>query len=199
MNVYLAARYERRAEMVVLSLELERYNIITTSRWIDGSQEEKEEYFARYAQECIDDIRCADVIVLFAEKTKGRGGRHVELGYALALERPIVIVGGHEHIFSYLPEIIHVPDWDKALMVLYSWSRQETEAYKQHVQDALEGKSERYTSEELKEELGVLHFRNVAQDPTACGLESVHHAWTFDRNTVTCPDCQVRLKYRAEL
>lgn len=206
MNVYLAARYERRAEMFVLSLELQRYNITVTSRWINGSHDEGDNdlptsTIARFAQEDIEDLKRADVLVFFAEKTRGRGGRHVELGYALALERPVIIVGGHEHIFSYLPEIVHVPDWDRALMVLYAWSKQETESYKQHVQEALEGKSERYTSEELKKELGldepILHLRNTAQEPTCCGLESVHHYWTWELKYVTCPDCKASFRYRA--
>lgn len=124
MKVYIAARYVRRQEMVEKAAQLMQYGIPVTSRWIGGVHEEDEapeDVIARFAKEDLDDIARADVLVAFAEEpyTQSRGGRHVELGYALALGHTILVVGGRENIFSYLPEIVHAPDWDAALSWLY--------------------------------------------------------------------------------
>lgn len=50
----------------------------------------------------------------------GRGGRHVELGYALALDKSIWLVGRREHIFHSLPQVKHFDSWDSAFQFLRS-------------------------------------------------------------------------------
>lgn len=122
MRVYLAARYGRHQEMLEKSKELWLYRIPVTSRWIHGEHEMEDHnpennsaLAAQFAREDLEDLRQADTLIAFAEATRGRGGRHVELGYALALGHRIIMVGGHEHVFSYLPEIIHMSDWAEVI------------------------------------------------------------------------------------
>ena len=54
-----------------------------------------------------EDVLAADALVCFTEPPGdgGSGGRHVELGMALALGRRVIVVGRREHIFHHLPEV----------------------------------------------------------------------------------------------
>ena len=69
-----------------------------------------------YALRDIEDVRAADILVLFTDPTKTifRAGRHVEFGMAIILGIPILVVGGeYENIFHHLPQVIHFSTWEK--------------------------------------------------------------------------------------
>ncbi|MBA3641796.1 MAG: hypothetical protein H0W53_21530 [Acidobacteria bacterium] len=66
---------------------------------------------AAIARQDFEDIASAGVVVVFnppAACTVGRGGRHVETGYALG--KRVVLVGARGNVFHWLPEIPFVPD-----------------------------------------------------------------------------------------
>ena len=119
MIVYLAARYSRKKEIKALIPILLEHNIRTTSRWLHETASETahlDEFTPTFCQQTaeidLEDIDDADTFVFFSEDPKigtPRGGRHVELGFALAKEKRIVVIGVHENIFHYLPEIVHYP------------------------------------------------------------------------------------------
>jgi hypothetical protein len=123
-SVYFAARYTRREELNRYRVELEALGIEVTSRWLameprSGFEYSNEEWrdLALVDQE---DVLAADMLVCFAEEPGegGNGGRHVELGMALALGRDVVVVGRREHIFHRLPEVTVVQSWQEALRLL---------------------------------------------------------------------------------
>jgi nucleoside 2-deoxyribosyltransferase len=102
MTVYIAAPYELREQANAVRLLLADRHIVCSSRWIvqDDSAIESHEW----AQVDLDDIKAADVLVAlnppeFARS--GSGGRHVELGYALALDKQILVVGARSNIFHH--------------------------------------------------------------------------------------------------
>ena len=126
MKVYLAARFSRLPELLVCAAELEAIGITVTSRWIRGGHEWvgtdddviPVDDLARFAREDLEDIEAADLIVCFTEAPRSgpaRGGRHVEMGYALARGIPILTVGYRENVFYCLPEISFVLDWNDAV------------------------------------------------------------------------------------
>ena len=98
---------------------LARIGVGTTSRWLNGhhgidfdaiSGEER----GRFAQEDLDDLDAADTFVLWNPRHHhrgGRGGRHVETGYALAHGKRVILVGERENVFHYLPEVEVVKDF----------------------------------------------------------------------------------------
>lgn len=129
MKVYLAARFSRLPELLGYKAELEASGITVTSRWLLGGHEwvgtpDEEipvEHNARFAQDDIDDINAADVIVCFTESPRSgpaRGGRHVEMGYAIAKGMPILTVGYRENVFYCLPSIAFADTWDEAKQYL---------------------------------------------------------------------------------
>jgi hypothetical protein len=127
MKVYIAARYGRRAEMLGLAGLIERRGHTVTSRWILGEHEDKDdsatfEMMSTWAAEDIADIKAADVLLAITEEpgaaVGGRGGRHVELGVALALGLTVLVVGPAEHIFHIAPGVEAFSSTGDALDVL---------------------------------------------------------------------------------
>lgn len=118
MNVYLAAKYERREELAGYAVALLADGHDVTSRWLTGSHgpsfraiNDDERRVA--AEEDLEDIDRASAMVAFTG-SGGRGGRHVETGYALAQGMTILLVGAPENVFHYLPSVEHVADWPAA-------------------------------------------------------------------------------------
>lgn len=93
--------------------KLHRIGHTVTSRWINGEHELLEgrdcAEMARFAQEDIEDLRKADMVLYFVPDSshRQRGGRHVEFGIALALDIPIKVIGPKENVFHWLPQVRH--------------------------------------------------------------------------------------------
>lgn len=117
MKVYLAARYTRRAELAAYADRLREFGIDVTSRWLDGDHQIADDVMGtiagdtagrRFAEEDYADLLCADALIAFSEpprSSNSRGGRHVELGIALGRGIPVAVVGPHENVFHYLPQV----------------------------------------------------------------------------------------------
>lgn len=129
MKVYIAARFSRQHEVARCAGELEAAGITVTSRWFRGGHEwvgtADEEIpvgrLAQFAQEDLDDLVAADVLVCLTESPRtgpARGGRHVEFGYALGISMPTVVVGHRENVFYCLPRVTFAPDWQSAFKLL---------------------------------------------------------------------------------
>jgi hypothetical protein len=113
VKVYLAARYGRRAELCAYRDQLEAVGHRVTARWLSGLHESDNGRdplnltdSARFAQEDMDDLSSAEVVIAFTEPpttTYSRGGRHVEAGMALAWGKRLLIVGPAENVFYGLP------------------------------------------------------------------------------------------------
>lgn len=76
---------------------------------------------AQFALEDIQDVYRAETLIAFTEPPRSsasRGGRHVELGYALAKGSKVIVVGYRENIFCWLPDVEFFETWDKALEFL---------------------------------------------------------------------------------
>jgi hypothetical protein len=106
MRIYVAARYDRRFEMLGVASALNRAGHDVTSRWIEGGRGDDPAVMA--AVEDVGDIARADCLVTFTEEPErnvawaARGGRHVEFGLALAMGKRVCIVGGRENVFHHL-------------------------------------------------------------------------------------------------
>lgn len=123
MKIYVAARYSRFKEMQGYRDQLHALGHVVTSRWIDGdhqiddaglSSEAKEEERVRFAQEDLTDLVEADWVISFTEKPRSsnsRGGRHVEFGMAVALEKRVVVIGFRENVFHCLPQVEFFETW----------------------------------------------------------------------------------------
>jgi hypothetical protein len=142
VDIYLAASYSRRLELLGYRKELEAAGHTVVSTWVDGHHEKPgqeavddgdgkrfnapDEDVAGWASEDVADVLASDCIISFTG-TGGRGGRHVEFGIGLGMkemgqiEYPdmrLMIVGPREHVFHYLPGVEVYADWDECLAAL---------------------------------------------------------------------------------
>lgn len=128
-RIYLAGRYSRREELLRIGKQLKGMGHEVTSRWLLGKHEMKDERPGHeeammFAEEDIQDILKADVLVAFteepgAQKGRARGGRHVEFGYAIARGMRVCVVGHRENVFCHLPEVMHFDSTERFM----SWAR----------------------------------------------------------------------------
>lgn len=134
MKIYLAGRYSRRLELLKYSEELNEIGYEVTSRWIRGDHETDDDMLSfeegcRFAKEDLEDIAAADVLIAFTEnpeddvKGSSRGGRHVELGYALAAGKRVIVVGHWENVFCHLSSIVFYSDYQDLLRDLCAVKR----------------------------------------------------------------------------
>lgn len=120
--IYVAGSYARRDELKVRAGELVLAGHRVTSRWLQGNDELDK-------QDQIDmdlvDLLAADTVLSFTspDGQYNTGGRHVEFGYALALnhtgaDRRLILVGWPENIFHHDSEVESFPTFEEALATL---------------------------------------------------------------------------------
>jgi nucleoside 2-deoxyribosyltransferase len=109
--------------MCSIAKELEERGFIVTSRWLESTAalshgDLENGTAATFADMDFEDLRRADVCIAFTEptdsSTRGRGGRHAELGIAIGLGLTVLLVGPPEHVFHALPSLYRAKDWEAA-------------------------------------------------------------------------------------
>lgn len=125
MKIYLASRYSRHDEMQGVRDVLEAMGHKVTSRWIDCHTDVVGDFTASFTQEflndqpdkCaplgqhdIDDLIESDCVISFTG-SDGKGGRHVEFGYGLAMGKRMIVVGPRENVFHTLSQVEHHMSW----------------------------------------------------------------------------------------
>jgi nucleoside 2-deoxyribosyltransferase len=130
VKIYLAARYSRREELLDYRAHLQAIGHEVTSRWLHGnhqiddaglSVEGEHKERVRFALEDWEDLDAADTVINFTEtprSTSSRGGRHVEFGAALAMDKRCIVVGPRENVFHCLPAVEVYANFDEALAAL---------------------------------------------------------------------------------
>ena len=129
-KVYIAAPYSMKETVAAEAAELQAVGIECTSSWV------KERHAATvqmgdlthdehltYALQDVEDVLAADLLMFHIDPTKTivRGGRHVEFGMAVMINRisrkmPIFVIGeDRENIFHHLQYVIHFATWELAL------------------------------------------------------------------------------------
>lgn len=125
MKIYLAAPYASRDAIRTYAAEIRSIGITVTSSWLDEEHEINagtegaatsltDEQVDKHAQADLRDIRESDLLVLFTAAyvgTEGGGGRHVETGIALALNKPVLVVGEPENVFHRTTGVFTFPNW----------------------------------------------------------------------------------------
>ena len=119
MKVYLAAAMHRREEIRAVAKRLEDVGIKVTARWLEQNQ--RDMTLREVAEYDSADVFRADCLVRFSDDistpTVPAGwctcSRMEESGMAQAWGKMIVIVGGHQSVFDYFLNRVHLKDADE--------------------------------------------------------------------------------------
>ena len=130
MGIYLAASYGRKQEIAGYAEQLRQAGVEVDAPWLLPDAERTGGEFNTKVDEAMDTIpvdegrvfaqadwdaiKRSDVLVAFTETPYSgvsRGGRHVELGLALAWNKKVLAVGPVENVFVSLPQIYHFWEW----------------------------------------------------------------------------------------
>ena len=74
----------------------------------------------------LEDVRACDILVRFADDLSpitipshlGTGARHFEMGFAAALGKTLIVVGGPQNVFDFLPNVVHLKDTEALVQYL---------------------------------------------------------------------------------
>lgn len=99
MRIYIAAPFQLRDEAIVIMHRLESLRHVVTSRWLRMVMDDN----AGSARMDLDDVAASDLVLLL--NGPSGGGKDVEMGYALALGLPIVLLGRRTNVFHHLPQV----------------------------------------------------------------------------------------------
>ena len=137
LTVYLAGPYAARDLLGQYARELEQIGYRVGTRWLSEDHSITpategpalalaDEQAASHAHDDLIDVGKADILIAFTaaavlpeydRATRGTsGGRHIETGYALALKKPVVLVGQPENVFHRMPRVTRCADWHGALI-----------------------------------------------------------------------------------
>jgi nucleoside 2-deoxyribosyltransferase len=111
MKYYLAARFHRREEMEEYAGRISAAfgppgTAVCTARWVYGGEEGLNRI--KIADLDLEDIHKADTLIIFTEKYGSKfqgGGRFVEMGYALALRKRVIVIGDRENVFCHFADV----------------------------------------------------------------------------------------------
>lgn len=114
---YLSSSFNNKDEMKRIAEELKKKDVNVISTWINGGPdyhrmvEGDVQHNNALGDEDISQIEDCDVFVAFTTNAGGKGGRHFELGYAIAVSKhrntrgpatpAIILVGPRENVFHY--------------------------------------------------------------------------------------------------
>ncbi len=118
-SIYLAAPWVNREAMRVVRDDLVAMGHVVTSRWLDiedlGQSPVPDDFEVcrEAAINDFDDIIYADMFLVLTDERPVGAGHHVELGYALALGKHVVVVGPIKSIFHHLADH-HYATWEEA-------------------------------------------------------------------------------------
>lgn len=138
MNIYIAGCYEDRDRLKQLAntLAMHGYNIVSDWLYVDDKERlpkasdmprtaltppisvKQIKASGTIARIDLDDVEIADIFILDTRSTNTRGGREVELGYALARRKIVIVVGIRRNIFHCLKGVVYLPNWDALFTAL---------------------------------------------------------------------------------
>jgi nucleoside 2-deoxyribosyltransferase len=122
-SVYLAGRTARRRELADAAVALGAGGIKVVSSWlgdVKAGSARSDDDAATAAARNLRDVEHCDIFVAVTDGAGsfGRGGRHVELGVALALGKRVLVAGPPEHVFHRIADIERHDDLSAAIEAL---------------------------------------------------------------------------------
>ena len=115
-RVYLAARFEKQDEIREIAKDFQQAGFFVTSRWLYEPIPCDDLTMRQLAMLDLEDVRNADILVLFGDQ--GGAGRYFEAGYAYALGRIVALIGDDRLLFKFMPNVLRFQRVDETIAFL---------------------------------------------------------------------------------
>ena len=124
MKIYLASYFNTRARLLPIRDAIAVMGHRVVSTWLDEGPEPnegknvlpEEERYGLYALRDYQEIKDCDLLIADTFDVTERGGREVELGYALGKMKQVWVVGPRRNVFHFT--VRHFETWENALKEL---------------------------------------------------------------------------------
>lgn len=131
MNLYLASGYSWRPNLLNLKQLLEAQGHVVVSRWLrfierpERYSHDWQEFALMVARENLEDLQRTEGLIVDSRgiRKENNGGVHTELGFALARNLPIFLIGERGNTFHWLPQVCLIKDEGHLLKELESAGR----------------------------------------------------------------------------
>lgn len=121
MRVYLAGSDQARAAAVAKTIEESGHTI--ASSWVHGEFKRTREYSVEQrvelAEKITSEVESCDILILLADENMVPGGKFVEFGIALGMDKLVAVVGRRENLLCWHPNV-NVVDSDAEIIDVIS-------------------------------------------------------------------------------
>lgn len=104
-KIYIAASYPRKAEALDVAAKMKAMGYCVVSSWLYENEgyhgEDIDVRMRASARRDLQEIQECDMLVSLVGDDQTHGGRHSELGVALALGKIVIIIGAREQVFHW--------------------------------------------------------------------------------------------------
>ncbi len=110
LSIYIAAPFQLRQQAIFLMTALEQLGFTVTASWLRVQDMPDCDASARMD---LADVDRAHVLLALNPAdwgTVGTGGRHVELGYAIAKGKQVILLGARSNVFHHLATVHHITE-----------------------------------------------------------------------------------------
>lgn len=120
MRVYLASNFQSQKRMMKVREALENIGVTVCNGWLEPGVDAQDfeqlspEQRAMYSYRDIGEIVTVDLLIMDTQEQSTSGGREVEYGMALALGKPVWIVGPTRNIFHTVARRQY-DDWEQVV------------------------------------------------------------------------------------
>jgi len=108
MILYVGGKWQERKRIMGIMLDLEALGYEIALYWPTYDKERASDtYMAMCAEHDMGGVRRCDMLIAICDKPYNYMGTLAEIGAALALGKPVIIVGNmHNFIFAYHPLVV---------------------------------------------------------------------------------------------
>lgn len=118
MKIYIAGFFDAQARLRGMRDKVTEIGHVVVSSWLDETAAQSPEYdkWTGYALRDYAEIGMCDLLICDTFDVAERGGREVELGYALGRQKQAWVVGPKRNVFHYT--VRNFETWPRVLEVL---------------------------------------------------------------------------------
>lgn len=126
MKIYLASGFNRRSELRELANKLESIGHLVVSEWIwldrraERGSDNWDDFAKEIARSNVKDLKRCEAVVIdaYGIRDSNHGGVHTELGWGLAKNLDIYLIGPRGNTFHWLENIKRVEDYEELLRLI---------------------------------------------------------------------------------